>query len=56
MCGDAVHHLGRHYDVHNMFGWAQSQPTLAGVRAATGRRGLVLSRWVELAGAITRAN
>ena len=44
LCGDSLHHLGRHYDVHNMFGWSQSQPTLAGVREATGGRGLVLSR------------
>ena len=27
-----------------MFGWSQSAPTLAGVREATGARGLVLSR------------
>ena len=44
LCGDSVHHMGRHYDVHNLFGWSQSQPTLAGVREATGGRGLVLSR------------
>jgi len=44
LCGDSVHHLGLHYDVHNLFGWSQSQPTLQGVRDATGGRGLVLSR------------
>ena len=44
LCGDAQHSLGQHYDVHNMFGWAQSASTLAGVREATGARGLVLSR------------
>ena len=44
LCGDAVQYLGQHYDVHNMFGWSQSQPTLEGVREATGGRGLVLSR------------
>ena len=44
LCGDSLHWLGRHYDVHNLFGWSQSQPTLAGVREATGGRGLVLSR------------
>ena len=44
LCGDAQHSLGQHYDVHNMFGWAQSAPSLAGVREATGARGLVLSR------------
>ena len=44
LCGDAQHSLGQHYHVHNMFGWSQSAPTLAGVREATGARGLVLSR------------
>ena len=23
ICPDAVHHLGSHYDVHNLFGWSQ---------------------------------
>ena len=27
LCGDAVHHLGNHYDVHNLFGWSQAIPT-----------------------------
>ena len=44
LCGDAQHYLGPHYDVHNMFGWSQSRPTLEGVQEATGKRGLVLSR------------
>lgn len=44
LCGDAVHHLGSHYHVHNLFGWSQSEPTLRGLEAATGARGLVLSR------------
>ncbi|XP_023345565.1 maltase-glucoamylase, intestinal [Eurytemora carolleeae] len=44
ICGDAVHATGDHYDLHNMFGWFQSKPTLNGVREATGKRGLVLSR------------
>jgi len=44
ICGDAIHSIGRHYDVHNMFGWTQSKPTLDAVRLATGKRGLVLSR------------
>ena len=32
--------VGQHYDVHNLFGWSQSRPTLEGVREATG-----WSRW-----------
>lgn len=44
VCADAVHALGLHYDVHNLYGWSQSRPTLEGVREATGKRGLVLSR------------
>lgn len=39
-----MHHFGNHYDTHNLFGWAQSKPTLDGVVAATGKRGWVLSR------------
>ena len=27
LCGDAIHHLGNHYDVHNLFGWSQAIPT-----------------------------
>ena len=44
LCGDHVHHMGTHYDTHNLFGWTQSEPTLNGVVAATGKRGWVLSR------------
>ena len=29
LCGDARHHLGNHYDVHNLFGWSQAiTPTI----------------------------
>ena len=34
-----------HYDLHSMFGWSETEPTLRGVQATTGKRGLVLSRW-----------
>ena len=27
LCGDAVHHLGNHYNVHNLFGWSQARNT-----------------------------
>ncbi|XP_071277369.1 maltase-glucoamylase-like [Agelaius tricolor] len=34
----------RHYDVHNLYGWAQTQPTLRAVQNLTGERGLVVTR------------
>ncbi|KAG0722690.1 putative maltase-glucoamylase 2 [Chionoecetes opilio] len=34
----------RHYDVHNLYGWAQAEPTLRAVQQVTGRRGVVVSR------------
>lgn len=34
----------RHYDVHNLYGWAQTQPTHRAVQEASGKRGLVVSR------------
>ncbi|CAF4513313.1 unnamed protein product [Rotaria socialis] len=33
-----------HYDVHNLYGWSQTKPTLDALRAASGKRGLVLPR------------
>lgn len=44
LCPDVRHWLGRHYHVHNLYGWAQSEPTMRAIRKATGRRGLVISR------------
>jgi alpha-glucosidase (family GH31 glycosyl hydrolase) len=34
----------RHYDVHNLYGWSESQATQAAVRNATGKRSFVLTR------------
>ncbi|KAK7490533.1 hypothetical protein BaRGS_00018319, partial [Batillaria attramentaria] len=34
----------RHFDVHNMYGWSQTAPTLEALRRATGERGIVISR------------
>ncbi|XP_050403277.1 maltase-glucoamylase [Patella vulgata] len=34
----------RHYDVHSLYGWSQTLPTLEGLRSATGKRGMVISR------------
>lgn len=43
-CPDNIQAAGRHYDVHSLYGWFMSEPTLAGTRAGTGKRALVLSR------------
>ncbi|CAF4158178.1 unnamed protein product [Rotaria sp. Silwood2] len=34
----------RHYDVHNLYGWSQTKPTLDVMREITGKRSLVLPR------------
>ncbi|XP_071117585.1 maltase-glucoamylase-like isoform X2 [Haliotis cracherodii] len=34
----------RHYDVHSLYGWSQTEPTLRGLQKATGKRGIVISR------------
>ncbi|ODM96356.1 Maltase-glucoamylase, intestinal [Orchesella cincta] len=44
ICADSVQEAGNHYDVHSLYGWFQSEPTLAGTRAGTGKRSLVLTR------------
>ena len=44
LCPDVRHWLGRHYHVHNLYGWSQSEPTMRALREATGKRGLVVSR------------
>jgi len=34
----------QHYDVHSLYGWSETKPTLDGVQDATGKRGFVLTR------------
>ncbi|PKK16894.1 maltase-glucoamylase, intestinal, partial [Columba livia] len=34
----------RHYDVHNLYGWSQTKPTLDALRSVTGERGIVVTR------------
>ncbi|CAF3630946.1 unnamed protein product [Adineta steineri] len=34
----------RHYDVHNLYGWSQTKPTLDAMQQVTGKRSLVLPR------------
>ncbi len=38
-----VWQIGSHYFVHNLCGWSQSQPTLAGLTQATGKHTLFLA-------------
>ncbi|KAJ8029434.1 Sucrase-isomaltase, intestinal [Holothuria leucospilota] len=33
-----------HYNMHSLYGWSQSEPTLSSARAATGKRSLVITR------------
>ncbi|ROT64560.1 hypothetical protein C7M84_017494 [Penaeus vannamei] len=33
----------RHYDVHNLYGWSETKPTLEALQAATGKRGFVVT-------------
>ena len=40
-------HWSSHYDLHSMFGWSETEPTLRGVQTTTGKRGLVLSRYYQ---------
>ncbi|XP_037691918.1 maltase-glucoamylase, intestinal isoform X2 [Choloepus didactylus] len=34
----------RHYDVHSLYGWAQTRPTYEVVQEVTGQRGIVITR------------
>ncbi|CAF1330225.1 unnamed protein product, partial [Rotaria sordida] len=34
----------RHYDVHSLYGWSQTKPTLDAIQSATGKRSMVLPR------------
>ncbi|XP_063595396.1 maltase-glucoamylase-like [Penaeus indicus] len=44
LCLAATEGAHRHYDVHNLYGWAQAEPTLRAARQSTGKRSLVISR------------
>jgi len=44
ICMDSQQSWSSHYNLHSMFGWSETEPTLRGVQATTGKRGLVLSR------------
>ncbi|XDA75973.1 hypothetical protein R6Z07F_006139 [Ovis aries] len=34
----------RHYDVHSLYGWAQTRPTYEAVQEVTGQRGIIITR------------
>ncbi|XP_040513111.1 maltase-glucoamylase, intestinal isoform X2 [Gallus gallus] len=49
LCMEGVHILAdgtelRHYDVHNLYGWSQTKPTLDALRRITKERGIVITR------------
>nr|XP_034988351.1 sucrase-isomaltase, intestinal [Zootoca vivipara]XP_034988352.1 sucrase-isomaltase, intestinal [Zootoca vivipara] len=49
LCMDTEQHLSdgtpvRHYDVHNLYGWSQAEPTYYGMRNATKERGIIITR------------
>jgi alpha-glucosidase len=46
ICGEHRDFVGKHYDTHSLFGWFESEPTLAGVKESfnNARRGFILSR------------
>ncbi|XP_071531841.1 maltase-glucoamylase-like isoform X2 [Panulirus ornatus] len=44
LCLAASEEPYRHYDVHNLYGWAQTEPTHRAVKSLTGKRGLVVTR------------
>ncbi|OWF38082.1 sucrase-isomaltase, intestinal-like [Mizuhopecten yessoensis] len=46
LCMVAVQNEARHmhYDVHSLYGWSQTEPTLHALREATSERGIVISR------------
>ncbi|GBN98983.1 hypothetical protein AVEN_196859-1 [Araneus ventricosus] len=48
LCMESVRDNGtiscRHYDVHSLYGWSQTQPTLEAAEKATGYRLLVITR------------
>ncbi|KAJ8028752.1 Maltase-glucoamylase, intestinal [Holothuria leucospilota] len=44
VCPDALQTWGKHYDVHNLFGYSQTLQTLPATRNATGKRSIVISR------------
>ncbi|XP_072111509.1 sucrase-isomaltase, intestinal [Mobula birostris] len=49
LCMESQQHLAdgtsvRHYDVHSLYGWSQTRPTLESLQNVTGERGIVVTR------------
>ncbi|XP_077982533.1 sucrase-isomaltase, intestinal-like [Glandiceps talaboti] len=44
ICMEHKQFLGYHYDVHNLYGWSEGQPSLEAARTVTGKRSIVISR------------
>jgi len=44
LCPDHVDSVGQHYNTHTLYGWFESEPTIAGAREAVGKRTFALSR------------
>ncbi|RDD41927.1 Maltase-glucoamylase, intestinal [Trichoplax sp. H2] len=44
ICMDSMQHWGLHYDVHSLYGFSETEPTLKAARASTGERSIVISR------------
>nr|XP_056702459.1 maltase-glucoamylase-like [Euleptes europaea] len=44
LCPDSQTHLGKLYDTHSLFGWAEAAPTFRAIQEATDKRPFVLSR------------
>ncbi|XP_053807579.1 sucrase-isomaltase, intestinal isoform X2 [Vidua chalybeata] len=48
-CMEGLHYLpdgtaARHFDVHSLYGWSQSRPSLEALQGATKERGIIISR------------
>ncbi|CAH1800510.1 unnamed protein product, partial [Owenia fusiformis] len=44
LCPDFRQYGGSHYDVHSLYGWSQSPPTMRAARTSANNRGFVVSR------------
>ncbi|ELU06499.1 hypothetical protein CAPTEDRAFT_169641, partial [Capitella teleta] len=44
ICLDYTMELGRRYDVHSLYGWSSSEPSLQAAREATGTRSYIITR------------
>ena len=45
ICMDAKHHIGKHYDLHSLYGHSEAVVTMEVLRKILRRRTLVVTRW-----------